>query len=155
MKSGRLRAGRHAHVIRSPMLVRVLADAEIMHDEGEGVARDYQKVNGTSEDATMRRLRDLCEKGIGERGPGGAGSPPSFSVVPALETDARFLETRIPRLREYFSRKPALQNSDYRVLFEVDRHNTLRELRRLATLGVLMARGTGRGTHYELATRRE
>lgn len=72
-----------------------------------------------------------------------------------METDARFLETGIPRLREYFSRKPALQNSDYRLLFEVDRHNALRELRRLVTLGVLMARGTGRGTRYELAITRE
>lgn len=216
-----LRAGRHAHVTRNPMLVRVLADAEIMRDEGEGVARvfremaasllrepeiessgglfrmtlfnepvtgamrpgwshllgtlpisdgqrrmlltrptgftprDYQKVNGTSEDEAMRRLRDLCEKGIAERGPGGGGSPPSFSVVPALETDARFLETRFPRLREYFSRKPTLQNADYRVLFEVDRHNALRDLRRLVTLGVLMARGTGRSTRYELAITRE
>ena len=118
-------------------------------------ARDYQKVNGTSEDEAMRRLRNLWEKGIAKHGPSGAGSPPSFSVVPALETGARFPETRIPRLREYFSRKPGLQNADYRVLFEVDRHNALRYLRRLVTLGVLMARGTGRGTRYELAITRE
>ena len=216
-----LRDGRHAHVTRNPMLVRVLADAEIMRDEGEGVARvfremaaslltepeiessgglfrmtlfngpvsgamrpgwshllgtlpisggqrrmlltrptgftarDYQKVNGTGEDEAVRRLRDLCEKGIAERRPGAAGSPPSFSVVSALEADARFLETRIPRLREYFSRKPALKNADYRALFEIDRHSALRELRRLVTLDVLVDRGTGRGTRYELAISRE
>ena len=216
-----LRDGRHAHVTRNPMLVRVLADAEIMRDEGEGVARvfremaasllrepeiessgglfrmtlfngpvsgamrpgwshllgtlpisdgqrrmlltrptgftarDYQKVNGTGEDEAVRRLRDLCEKGIAERRPGAAGSPPSFSVVSALEADARFLETRIPRLRDYFSRKPALKNADYRALFEIDRHSTLRELRRLVTLEVLVDRGTGRGTRYELAISRE
>ena len=216
-----LREGCHAHVTRNPMLVRVLADAEIMRDEGEGVARvfremaasllrepeiessaglfrmtlfnepvtgtmrpgwshllgtlpisdgqrrmlltrpagfttrDYQKVNGTSEDEAMRSLRDLCEKGIAERRPGRAGSPPSFSVVSALEADALFLETRIPRLREYFSRKSALQNADYRVLFEVDRHSALRELRRLVTLEVLVDRGKGSGTRYELAIARE
>lgn len=220
MKSGQLRAGRLAHVTRNPMPVSVLADAEIMRDEGEGVARvfrkiaasllrepeiessgglfrmtlfnepvtkamrpgwshlqgalpisdgqrrmlltrpsgftagDYQKINGTSEDEAMRLLRDLREKGIAERGSGGAGSPPSFSVVPALETDAWFLDTKIPHLREYFSRKPTLQDADYRVLFEVDRHNALRELRRLVTLGVLMARGTRRSTRYELAITR-
>ena len=216
-----LREGRHAHVTRNPMLVRVLADAEIMRDEGEGVARvfremaasllrepeiessaglfrmtlfnepvtgamrpgwshllgtlpisdgqrrmlltrptgfttrDYQKVNGTSEDEAVRRLRDLCEKGIAKRRSGRAGSPPTFSVASALETDARFLETRIPRLREYFSRKSALRNADYRVLFEVDRHSALRELRRLVTLEVLVDRGKGSGTRYELAIARE
>ena len=216
-----LRDGRHAHVTRNPMLVRVLADAEIMRDEGEGVARvfremaesllrepeiessgglfrmtlfngpvsramrpgwshllstlpisggqrrmlltrptgftarDYQKVNGTGEDEAVRRLRDLCEKGIAERRSGAEGSPASFSVVSALEADARFLEARIPRLRDYFSRKPALKNADYRALFEIDRHSTLRELRRLVTLEVLVDRGTGRGTRYELAISRE
>ena len=216
-----LRDGRHAHVTRNPMLVRVLADAEIMRDEGEGVARvfremaasllrepeiessgglfrmtlfngpvsgamrpgwshllgtlpisdgqrrmlltrstgftarDYQKVNGTGEDEAVRRLRDLCEKGIAERRPGAVVSPPSFSVVPALEADARFLETRIPRLRDYFIRKPVLKNADYRALFKIDRHSALRELRRLVTLDVLVDRGTGRGTRYELAVSRE
>ena len=216
-----LRDGRHAHVTRNPMLVRVLADAEIMRDEGEGVARvfremaasllrepkiessgdlfrmtlfnqpvsgamrpgwshllgtlpisdgqrrmlltrpsgftaqDYQKVNGNGEDEAMRRLQDLCEKGIAERRPGATGSPPTYSVVSALEADARFLDTRIPRLRTYYIGEPMLKNADYRALFEIDRHNALRELRRLVKLGVLVDRGTRRGTCYELAISHE
>ncbi|MDE0101222.1 MAG: putative DNA binding domain-containing protein [Bryobacterales bacterium] len=39
-----LREGRHAHVTRNPMLVRVLADAKIMRDEGEGVARVFREM---------------------------------------------------------------------------------------------------------------
>lgn len=39
-----LREGRRAHVTRNPMLVRVLADAEIMRDEGEGVARVFREM---------------------------------------------------------------------------------------------------------------
>ena len=39
-----LREGRNAHVTRNPMLVRVLADAEIMRDEGEGVARVFREM---------------------------------------------------------------------------------------------------------------
>ena len=213
-----LREGRAAHVTRNPMLVRMLADAEIMRDEGEGVARvfremaasllrepeldsanglfrmtlfnepvsgkmrpgwsqllstlpisdgqrrlllirptgftehDYQRVNGTGEDEARRSVRDLCAKGIAERQPDAKGAAPTYSVMSALEADARFLEARIPGLRAYFDRGSALRNADYRALFEVDRHGALRELRRLVALEVLEAKGTGRGTRYELAT---
>ena len=44
VKSGQLRAGRHAHMTRNPMLVRVLTHAEIMRDEGEGVARVFREI---------------------------------------------------------------------------------------------------------------
>ena len=212
-----LREGRAAHVTRNPMLVRVLADAEIMRDEGEGVARvfremaasllrepeldsanglfrmtlfnepvsgktrpgwshllstlpisdgqrrllltrpagfteqDYQRVNGTGEDESKRRVRDLCAKGIAERQPDAKGAEPAYSVVSAIKADARFLEARIPGLRAYFDHESALKNADYRALFEIDRHGALRELRRLVALGVLAAAGTGRGTRYMLA----
>ena len=39
-----LREGRHAHVTRNPMLVRVLADTEIMRDEGEGIVRVFREM---------------------------------------------------------------------------------------------------------------
>lgn len=39
-----LREGRRAHVTRNPMLVRVLADTEIMRDEGEGIVRVFREM---------------------------------------------------------------------------------------------------------------
>ena len=39
-----LQEGRRAHVTRNPMLVRVLADAEIMRDEGEGIVRVFREM---------------------------------------------------------------------------------------------------------------
>ena len=39
-----LREGRRAHVTRNPRLVRVLADAEIMRDEGEGIVRVFREM---------------------------------------------------------------------------------------------------------------
>ena len=39
-----LREGRRAHATRNPMLVRVLADTEIMRDEGEGIVRVFQEM---------------------------------------------------------------------------------------------------------------
>ena len=44
-------------------------------------ARDYQRINGTSEDEDMRRLLDLCEKDIAEHRRGGEGLLSRFSVV--------------------------------------------------------------------------
>jgi len=39
-----LREGRRAHVTHNPMLVRALADAEIMRDEGEGIVRVFREM---------------------------------------------------------------------------------------------------------------
>ncbi len=39
-----LREGQRAHATRNPMLVRVLTDAKIMRDEGEGVARVFREM---------------------------------------------------------------------------------------------------------------
>ncbi|MCY3546722.1 MAG: putative DNA binding domain-containing protein [Gemmatimonadetes bacterium] len=39
-----LREGHRAHVTRNPMLVRVLADAEVMRDEGEGIVRVFREM---------------------------------------------------------------------------------------------------------------
>ena len=41
----RLRARRPAHATRNPLIVRVLADAGVMRDEGEGVARICRRMN--------------------------------------------------------------------------------------------------------------
>ena len=40
-----LREGRRAHVTRNPMLVRVLADTDIMRDEGEGIVRVFREMD--------------------------------------------------------------------------------------------------------------
>lgn len=40
-----LREGNRAHVTRNPMLVRVLADTEIMRDEGEGIVRVFREMD--------------------------------------------------------------------------------------------------------------
>ncbi len=39
-----LRRGRPIHASRNPILVRVLADAGVMRDEGEGVARIFREM---------------------------------------------------------------------------------------------------------------
>lgn len=55
-----LRDGRRSHVTRNPMLVRVLADADIMRDEGEGIARVFREMT----DSFLREPEMTSEAGL-------------------------------------------------------------------------------------------
>ena len=55
-----LREGRRAHASRNPMLVRVLADAEIMRDEGEGIGRVFREM----ENGFLHEPRIESESGL-------------------------------------------------------------------------------------------
>ena len=55
-----LREGRRAHVTRNPRLVRVLADAEIMRDEGEGIVRVFREMA----DSFLREPEMTSESGL-------------------------------------------------------------------------------------------
>ena len=56
----RLREGRNAHVTRNPMLVRVLADTEIMRDEGEGIVRVFREMT----DSFLHEPQFASESGL-------------------------------------------------------------------------------------------
>ncbi len=55
-----LREGRRAHATRNPMLVRVLADTEIMRDEGEGIARVFREMT----DSFLHEPQFASESGL-------------------------------------------------------------------------------------------
>ena len=55
-----LRDGRRSHVTRNPMLVRVLADADIMRDEGEGIVRVFREMA----DSFLREPGMTSESGL-------------------------------------------------------------------------------------------
>ena len=55
-----LRKGRRVHATRNPMLVRVLADAEIMRDEGEGIVRVFREMA----DSFLREPEMTSESGL-------------------------------------------------------------------------------------------
>lgn len=55
-----LREGRRAHVTRNPRLVRVLADAEVMRDEGEGIVRVFREMA----DSFLREPEMTSESGL-------------------------------------------------------------------------------------------
>ena len=134
----RLRARRPAHATRNPVLVRVLADAGVMRDEGEGVARIFEEM----EQSARREPEMEIDDGV-------------FSVrlvnepvVTTVVAGGSLAESRLPVLRAHFERHPTLKNSDYQELFGVTRYTALRELQRLVDAGFLHMAGERRGAHY-------
>ena len=210
-----LREGRRSHVTRNPMLVRALADADIMRDEGEGIVRvfremtdsflrepemtsesglftitlfnepdwlvhgpgwlhfvnwfrvtddqkrmlllkphgftqgDYERLNTMVPEQASMQIQDLVDRELVVGLPADGDAAPAFGIPAKTEEIRMFLNDRIPKLLNRLRREPSLKNADYRVLFQLDRHRALRELRQLVKLGVLVETGVGRGTRYK------
>lgn len=137
----RLRARRSTHATRNPLMVRVLADAGIMRDEGEGIARIFDEM----EENLLPPPEIEVEDGVFSvrlfNQPNATGSDATSATEP-------FVHSRLPSLREHFLRQSSLNNSDYRRIFGVSRYSAARELRRLVVSGFLRMVGKGRGAHY-------
>ena len=161
-----LQERRPAHATRNPLIVRVLADAGIMCDEGEGIARIFDEMEESLLRApevemddgvfTVRLFNEPPAKGL-ETASGAAehpGSPPALRMSGRLRLTGlgsgipEFVETRLAGLREHFLRHPSLTNADYRGIFNVSRYAAARKLRRLVENGFLRMEGKGRGTRY-------
>ena len=137
----RLREGLPSHTTRNPLIVRVLADAGVMRDEGEGVARIFEEMA----ESALREPEVEMEDGVFSvrlyKEPLAAGR----DAVPGA---TEFASSRLAGLREHFLRHPSLTNADYRRIFEVSRYAAARELRRLVEGGLLRMEGKGRGARY-------
>ena len=208
-----LRTRQPIHASRNPVLVRVLADAGLMRDEGEGIRRmfeemedsflhapdlqvaagefsvtlrnepifvgpgaewhgivqalplsvaqkrillahpggftnaDYQRLNSVDRDQAYREIQEMVSFGVilPAEAPGRGAI---YHVAPDLHEARAFLETRLPRLRQFFVRHPLLKNADYREMFQVTREAAKRDLRRLVEQGYLELKGTRRAAGY-------
>lgn len=208
-----LRQRRPVHASRNPLLVRALAEAGLMREEGEGIPRifdemeasflhapdlrvetgsfvialrnepiftgpsaawqalvdrlplrreqkrvllahpegfaneDYRRLNSVDRDDAYRQIQEMVALGV--VAPAEApGRGAVYRVAPNLRDARVFLEGRLPALREFFARRPYLQNADYRVLFGVTRALAKRELGLLVDRGVLVLEGERRGARY-------
>ena len=163
-----LRNGVPTHASRNPVLVRVLAAAGIMRDEGEGVPRMFREMSGMGllppeidADCSSHvvRLRNTPAASAGDvlsdgEGAGTADESMSSSAADLRRAD-RDRSTRVARLRSRMLRMGELldaeghvSNADYRELFKVDRREALADLTTLVDLGHLELRGERRGAHY-------
>ena len=161
-----LQERRPAHATRNPLIVRVLADAGIMRDEGEGIARIFDEMEESLLRApevemddgvfTVRLFNEPPAKGL-DIASGAAELPDSPLAVrmsgrlPLVGPGSgipEFVKTRLAGLREHFLRHPSLNNADYRGIFKINRYSAARELRRLVESGFLRMEGKGRGAQY-------
>ncbi|WP_420443587.1 ATP-binding protein [Candidatus Poriferisodalis sp.] len=159
-----LQTGSPAHASRNPVLVRVLAAAGIMRDEGEGVPRMFREMRGMglpppefSADGSshMVRLRSTPARSGNETPDGTDEADGSGGPSLGMQHGAEVHESRIVRLRarmlalgEVLDAKGAMSNADYRELFGTDRREALADLSTLVDLGWLARLGERRGTRY-------
>ena len=141
-----LRERRPAHASRNPLLVRVLAEAGLMRDEGEGIPRMHEEM-----EASFLQPPDF-DVGDGE-----------FRVTlrnePVFEGPSREWQRLVDRLglpvrqrRALLAHPGGLTNEDYRGLNRVDRDQAYREIQELVTRGVLApAEAPGRAAVYRVA----
>ena len=163
-----LRNGVPTHASRNPVIVRVLAAAGIMRDEGEGVPRMFREMSGmgllppeidADESNHVVRLRNIPAAYANNVLSDGEGTGTADESLPSSAADLRRadrdrstraarLRSRMLRIGELLDAKGHVSNSDYRQLFEVDRREALADLTTLADLGHLELRGERRGAHY-------
>ena len=136
-----LQKRRPAHATRNPLIVRVLADAGIMRDEGEGIARIFDEM----EESLLRPPEVEMAEGVFTVR---LFNEPLAAGADAAPETADLANTRLADLREHFLRHPSLTNAGYRRIFNISRYTAARELRRLVESGFLRMEGKGRGARY-------
>ena len=154
-----LRTGEPAHASRNPVLVRVLAAAGIMRDEGEGVPRMFREMHGMNlpppefdadDGGHVVRLRSSPTRSPSEElaGAPADGGGSLRRLAEAHDSRIAQLRARMLALGRVLEEKGAVTNTDYRELFKTDRRQALADLNTLVDLGWLAKHGERRGTRY-------
>jgi ATP-dependent DNA helicase RecG len=141
-----LRARRPVHASRNPLLVRVLVEAGIMREEGEGVPRIFEEMEESLlrppefevSDATFRVTLH---------------NEPIF-VGPGVEWQRLVNQLAIStaQRRVLLAHPGGFTNEDYRKLNQVDRDQAYREIQELVARGILVPpEASGRGAVYHLS----
>jgi ATP-dependent DNA helicase RecG len=117
------------HASRNPLVVRVLADAGIMREEGEGIPRMFEEM----ESSFLHAPELLVEGG-------------EFKVT--LRNEPVFVGQK----RILIARPDGFSNEEYRTLNSVNRDQAYREIQQMVEQGILVApEAHGRGAVYRLA----
>jgi len=137
-----LRERRRMHASRNPLIVRVLVEAGLMREEGEGIPRMYEEM----EDALLSQPEfgvEQAEFRVTLR-----NEPVLNRLSPLLAERREWFAGRVPQLQTHFKTQRTLTNTQYRQLFGLTRYAAVRELRRLGEERFLSPLGARRGAHY-------
>ncbi len=141
-----LRARRPVHASRNPLIVRVLAEAGLMREEGEGIPRMFEEM-----EASFLKVPDVLVQGgefrvILRNEPIFAGGDPEWQhLVQGLPLSAA-------QKRVLIAHPDGFTNEDYRRLNQVDRGEAYRQIQEMVAQGVIReAEARGRGAVYRVA----
>jgi ATP-dependent DNA helicase RecG len=140
-----LRAGKPAHASRNPRIARVLAELGVMRDQGEGIPRMFEEMEGSflslpELDVIGGRFRVVLRK-----------APIFTTDDPEWLRSVRALPVSLAQKRAlvaFVDRE--LTNRDYAALNAVDRDAAYRDLADLVDRGLIEAVGSGAGTTYRV-----
>lgn len=141
-----LRRRRPAHASRNPLISRVLAEAGLMRDEGEGIPRMFEEM----EVSFLRAPALACSEGVFSvtlrNEPIFSGPSPEWkSLVDGLPLD-------LAQKRVLLAHPDGFSNGHFQKLNQVDRDEAYRQIQEMVSLGVLQAaEKPGRGAVYRIA----
>jgi len=141
-----LRSRTRVHSSRNPLLVRVLVDAGIMREEGEGVPRMHEEMRVSCLRPPEFGLHAVALTVTLRNEPVFEGATYEWSTVVhhlALSTNQK---------RALLAYPDGFSNEDYRMLNGVDRDAAYREIAEMVDKGILTSSGlSGRGASYRVS----
>lgn len=140
-----LRSRTRLHASRNPLIARVLVDAGIMREEGEGVPRIHEEMEESFlkppefEVAAGSFIVTLRNSPIFE------GPSDTWQAVVAD------LSLRASQKRALLAHPEGFTNEEYRTLAGLDRDQAYREINEMVEAGILRTSGRGRGAKYQVS----
>jgi ATP-dependent DNA helicase RecG len=143
-----LRSRRPIHASRNPLLVRVLVEATIMREEGEGIPRMFEEMEAAFLKLPTLAVADSAFRVILYNEPIFAGPSPEWQQL------VQRLRLASAQQRVLLAQPRGFTNEDYRRMNDVDRDQAYREIQEMITRGIVLPpEGHGRGAIYRLSPR--
>ncbi len=141
-----LRSRTAVHGSRNPLIVRLLVEAGLMREEGEGIARMFEEMEASYLHGPEFALEAATFTVT-------LGNEPIFAGVSAAwQTTVRRLPLSLAQRRVLVAHPDGFTNEDYRRLNGVNRDEAYREIQEMVALGVVLpAEAPGRGAVYRVA----
>lgn len=141
-----LRERRPVHASRNPLLVRVLADAGIMRDEGEGIPRIFEEMEASLLRDPEISLADGTFRIALRNEPIFVGPSPGWQKL------VQGLVISPEQKRALLAHPQGFTNEEYRRLNTVDRDEAYRQIQELIDKGIVEPVGkAGRGRRYRIS----
>ncbi|MCB9617766.1 MAG: putative DNA binding domain-containing protein [Sandaracinus sp.] len=142
-----LRDRRPVHASRNPLLVRVLADAGIMRDEGEGIPRIFEEMEASLLREPELSLEDGTFRIVLRNEPIFVGPSAGWQKL------VQGLSIKPEHKRALLAHPQGFTNEEYRRLNAVDRDEAYRQIQELVDTGIVVASGkSGRGSRYRISS---